>query len=72
MSIEEQIMSKGKYPCILIFKPNGNYCLIILQIYFATRAVFKIGEYPLTFTSFRRKIFGHVMRLNQSRASENI
>ena len=45
---------------------------IILQIYFATRAVLKIGEYSLIFPSVSRGIFGHVMRLDQSRVSENI
>ena len=37
---------------------------IILQIFFATRAVLKIGEYF--------PVFGHVTRLDQSRASEQI
>ena len=27
-----------------IFAPNGGYVFIILQIFFATRAIFKIGE----------------------------
>ena len=57
-----------------IFAPNGDYCLyyIILQIFFATRAIFKIGEYSRIFHSFSRGIFGHVTRLGQSRASEKI
>ena len=38
---------------------------IILQIFYAARAVLKIGEYSLG-------IFAHVTRLDQSRASENI
>jgi len=33
---------------------------------------FKIGEYPWIFPSFSWGIFAHVMRLDQSRASENI
>ena len=41
-------MSKGKYPSI--FSPQmATVVSIILQIFFATRAVLKIGEYvPLT------------------------
>ena len=46
--------------------------LIILQIFFATRAVLKIGEYPRIFPSFSWGIFAHVTRLDQSRANENI
>ena len=36
-------MSKNKYPNIFS-KSNGGYC-VILQIFFAVRAVFKIGKY---------------------------
>ena len=44
MSYEEQIMSKDKYPSI--FSPQMEAIVfIILQIFYATRAVFKIGEY---------------------------
>ena len=64
-------MSKGKYPSIFS-REMETIVFIILQIFFATRAVLKIGEYPLIFPSFSRGIFGHVMRLDQSRASENI
>ena len=64
-------MSKDKYPGI--FSPQMEaIVLIILQIFFATRAVFKIGEYPRIFPSFGWGIFGHVTRFDQSRASENI
>ena len=71
MSFEEQIMSKDKYPGI--FPPQMEAIVfIILQIFFATRAVLKIGEYPRIFPSFGRGIFGHVTLLDQSRASENI
>jgi len=41
--------------------------LIILQIFFATRAVLKIGEYPWIFPSFSWEIFANVTRLDQSR-----
>ena len=41
---EEQTMSKDKYPSI--FSPQmATIVFIILQIFFATRAVLKIGEY---------------------------
>ena len=43
-SYEEQIMSKDKYPSI--FSPQmATIVFIILQIFFATRADLKIGEY---------------------------
>ena len=45
---------------------------VILQVFFATRAVLKIGEYPRVFPSFNWGVFGHVTRLDQSRASEKI
>ena len=45
---------------------------IILQIFYATRAVLKIEEYPRIFPRFSWGIFAHVTRLDQSRASENI
>ena len=59
MSYEEQIMSKDKYPNIFSRQVEA-IVFIILQIFFATRAVLKIG------------IFGHVTCLDQSRASEKI
>ena len=44
VSYEEQIMSKDKYPSI--FSPQmATIVFIILQIFFATPAVLKIGEY---------------------------
>ena len=71
MSYEEQIMSKDKYPNI--FSPQMEAIVfIILQIFFAMRAVLKIGEYPRIFPSFSWGILAHVTRLDQSRASENI
>ena len=43
MSYEEQIMSKDKYPSI--FSPQMEAIVfIILQIFFATRSVLKIGK----------------------------
>ena len=71
MSYEEQIMSKDKYPSI--FSPQMEAIVfMILQIFYATRAVLKIGEYRRIFPSFSWGIFAHVTRLDQSRASENI
>ena len=71
VSYEEQIMSKDKYPSI--FSPQmETIVFIILQIFFATRAIFKIGEYSRIFPSFSWGIFGHVTRLDKSRASEKI
>ena len=56
-------MAKDKYPSI--FSPQMEVIVfIILQIFYATRAVLKIGEYP--------RIFAHVTLLDQSCARENI
>jgi len=67
VSFEEQIMSKDKYASIFS-KSNGGYC--ILQIFFATCAVLKIGKYSRIFPSFSLGIFSHLTRLDQSRASK--
>ena len=64
-------MPKDKYPSIFSSQME-TIVFIILQIFFATRAVLKIGEYSRIFPNFSRGIFGHVMCLDQSRASENI
>jgi len=45
---------------------------IILQIFFATHAVLKIGEYSQIFASFSWGIFAHMTRLDQSVTSKNI
>ena len=59
VSYEEQIMSKDKY--LSIFLPQmATIVFIILQIFFATRAVLKIGEYSRIFPSFGWGIFGLV------------
>ena len=62
--LEEQIMSKDKYPSIFL-QPNWGY-----SIYYPS--VLKIGEYPRIFPSFSWGIFAHVTRLDQSSVSENI
>ena len=64
-------MSKDKYPSI--FSPQiATIVFIILQIFFTTRAVLKIGEYSRIFPSFSWGIFGHVMHLGQLRQSKKI
>ena len=71
VSFEEQIMSKDKHPSI--FSPQMEAIVfIILQIFFATRAILKIGGYSRISPSFSWGIFGHVTCLDQSRASEKI
>ena len=71
MSYEGEITSKDKYPSI--FSPKmATIVLIILQIFFATRAVLKIGGYSRIFPSVSWGIFGHVTRLGQSRISKKI
>ena len=57
MSFKEHIMSKDKYPSI--FPPQMEAIVfIILQIFFATRAVLKIEEY---FTIIPRARVGYEM-----------
>ena len=64
-------MSKDKYPSI--FSPQMEAIdFTILQIFFATRAIFKIGEYSRIFHSFSCGIFGYVTRCDQSHVSEKI
>ncbi len=50
-------MSKDKYPSI--FSPQMATVFIILQIFFATSAVLKIGEY-LTIRPVARKGYGSI------------
>ena len=64
-------MSKDKYPCIFSSQME-TILFVILQIFFAARAVLKIGVYSRIFPSFGLGIFRHVMRLDQSSANENI
>ena len=70
MSFEEQIMSTDKYPSIFV-RHKEAIVFIILQIFFATRAVLKNGTSTRIFPNFSCEIFSHVMRLDQSRASKN-
>ena len=71
VSFEEQIMSKDKYLSIFSAQMEA-IVFIILQIFFATRAVLKIGGYSRISPSCSWRIFGHVTCLDQSRASEKI
>ena len=59
--------------CPSIFSPQmGANVFIILQIFFAMCAIFKIGEYSQIFPNFSWGILGHVTCLDQSYASEKI
>ena len=71
VSFEEQIMSNDKYPSICSPQMEA-IVFIILQIFYATRAVLKIEGYSRISPSFSWGIFGHVTCLGQSRASEKI
>ena len=71
MSFEEQIMSKDKYPSI--FSPQMEAIVFsILQIFFATRSVLKIGGYSRISPSFSWRIFGHVACLDQSKKFDGL
>ena len=60
MIFEEQMMSKDKYSSIFL-KSLMEAIVFIPQIFFATRAVFNIGEYSQIFPSFSWGICGHAM-----------
>ena len=62
---------QGKY--LSIFSPQMEAIVfIILQIFFGTCAVMKIGEYSLIFPSFSWGIFAHVTCLLKSHVSKHI
>ena len=61
VSVEEHIMLKDKHPSIFS-RQTEAIVFTILQIFFATRAVLKIGEHSQIFPNIR----------SQSRESENI
>ena len=64
-------MPKDKH--LSIFLPQMEAVVfIILQIFFATRAALKIGEYSQIFPSFIGGIFGHMSCSDQLRSSGNI
>ena len=69
MSFQEQITSEDKYPSIFLGQMEA-ILFIILQIFFATCAVLKIGEYHSDIPQW--EICSHETRVDQSRASENI
>jgi len=68
VSFEEQILSKDKYPSIFSPQMETIAFIIIIQIFFAMRAVLKIE----IFSSFSWEIFSHMMHLDQSGMSKNI
>ena len=71
VSFEKQIMSKEKYPSI-ISPQMEDIVIIILQIFFATFAVLKTGEYSRIFLSFISwEIFGHLTCLDQASIDRN-
>ena len=61
-------MSKDKYPGIF-FKAKWRVLCLLHFKYFSQHA---FGVYHRIFPSFNWAIFSHVLRLEQSRASENI
>ena len=64
-------MSTDKYRRIFLGQMKA-VVFIILQIFFATRADLKIGEYHSDIPQFLLgRVFSRVTRLDQSRASEN-
>ena len=65
------MMSKDQY-LSMMFCQIQAFVFITLQIFFATYAVLKIGEYHPLFPSFSRGIFSHMKQLDQSCVSENI
>ena len=72
MSVKEKIMSKDKYS-FTFSRQMEAIVFAILQIFFVTRAVSKIGHITRVFPSFSWGIFCHVTRLDSRvRASENI
>ena len=63
VSSEELIMSKNKYPSIFS-KLNEGYCVYYPSNIFRNTHLEIITGYS--------PVFGHVMRLDQSHASENV
>ena len=71
VSFEEQIMSKDKY--LSKFSPQMEAIVfIILQMFFATHAVLKIGVCSRILPSFSWLTFSHMTCLDQLHASKYI
>ena len=68
-SLEEQVMSKDKYPSIFLRQMEA-IVFITLQIFFATCTVLKIGEYSQIFPCFSWRIFGYVTSFDQLHTSK--
>ena len=62
VSYEEQIMSKDKYPSLFSLQ-KAAIVFIILQIFFVTRAIFKIGEYINNSRHLARKYINNSLHL---------
>ena len=71
MSFEEQIMSKDKYPNTFL-RQIEVIVFIILQIFFATRVVLNIWDYPRIFPVLAGSDFPSHGAPDQSRAIESI
>ena len=60
------------YSFVNHFNQMEDVVFIILQIFFATCAVLKIGKYHLYVAQFKLGIFSHVACLDQWHEGENI
>ena len=73
MLFSDTALSTSRFISLSVTKANRSPILTLILIVNKTRLeVFEIGEYHRIFPSFSWGIFGHVRRLDQSRASENI
>ena len=78
MLFSDTAFSTSRFISPSVTKANRSTILTLILIVNKTRlAVFEIGEYSLgeyhrIFPSFSWGLFGHMRRLDQSRASENI
>ena len=73
MLFSDTALSTSRFICPSVSKANRSPILTLILIVNKTRLeVFEIGEYHRIFPTFSWGIFGHVRRLDQSRASENI
>ena len=66
------MISKDKYPSIFSRQTVAIMFIIPRFFFFPTRAILKIVNITRIFPSSSCGMFSHVMRLDQSRAGENI
>jgi len=64
VSLQEQIMSKDKYPSIFLCQMEAIVCIILQIFFFAARVVQKFVDFYSDIPQF--KLFSHVTCLNQS------